>query len=429
MKILAIETSCDDTGIAILEIFGDRKAPDFKILSNIVSSQTEVHKKYGGVYPAMAKREHQKNLALVLIKALKKANNLKFKIQKSKTISNLKFKKLENILEREPELLKKIVLFLKKYEKPDVDLVAVTNGPGLEPCLWVGVNFAKALSYFWDIPVVPVNHIEGHILVNLLPFNIRSCVERRRKFLFPAICLVASGGHTQLILMKKIGDYKILGETRDDAAGECFDKCAKILGLGYPGGPAIAKLSSQWKSEIRSTKSEINSKLEIQNSKLVAILPRPMINTKDYDFSFSGLKTAVLYHHKKQVWLNSHDRRKLTTLKLKQYRKEMAAEIQQVIIDVLIKKTMKAVKDYKAKTIILGGGVSANQELRKQFARHCEQQRSNLNLIFPKPDLSTDNGLMTAIAGYFHKKEMINPSAGSGRFLRKIEADGNLRIG
>ena len=236
MKILAIETSCDDTGIAILEIKGN-KNPSFNVLSNIIASQIEVHKQYGGVFPAVAKREHQKNILPSFTKALKESKLLKpIKIN----IENTKLEFVKKILEREPELEKKLIPFLKKYKKPDIDLISVTNGPGLEPCLWVGVNFAKALSYFWNIPVVPVNHVESHILVNFL---------NQSKIKFPAISLVVSGGHTQIILVKKIGKYEILGETRDDAAGECFDKCAKILGLGYPGGPIISKLAENIKSE------------------------------------------------------------------------------------------------------------------------------------------------------------------------------------
>ena len=306
MKILSIETSCDDTGIAVLEVLGEKKSPDFNVLANIVASQVEMGKKYGGVYPMMAKREHQRNLLPVLLKALKESKllNPKSEARNPKQIQNSKLKILNTILEREPELYKKLVLFLKKYEKPDIDLISVTNGPGLEPCLWVGVNFAKALSYFWDIPIVPVNHIESHILVNLIHENSKFEIRNSK---FPAVALVVSGGHTQIILMEKVGSYKILGETRDDAAGECFDKCAKILGLGYPGGPIIAALAA--KSEARNSKSEIK-------------LPRPMINTGDYDFSFSGLKTAVLYADRKIKNKN------------KKYKQEMAAEIQQAVIDV-----------------------------------------------------------------------------------------------
>jgi N6-L-threonylcarbamoyladenine synthase len=369
MKILSIETSCDDTGIAIIKAEKDK----FSILSNIVSSQIKIHQKYGGVYPTMAKREHQKNLVPVLIKALKEA-----KLAKEEKSDNSKIKDLGIILEREKILYDKLKKFLVKYARPDIDIIAVTKGPGLEPCLWVGINFAKALSYCWNIPIVAVNHIESHILVNLLKNKVR----------FPAVSLVVSGGHTQIILMKKIGDYKILGETRDDAAGECFDKTAKILGLGYPGGPIISELAKKGGNE----------------------LPRPMILTKDYDFSFSGLKTAVLYDYKK---------RDKKTQKSNKYIREMCFQIQQAIIDVLIKKTLKAAKDYNAKTIMLGGGVSANKELKKQFRNKIPK---DIDYIFPETILSTDNALMTAITGYYHRKEKLASS-------KKLSAEANLRIG
>jgi N6-L-threonylcarbamoyladenine synthase len=372
MKILAIETSCDDTGIAILEV---SKTRVFSVLSNIVSSQIEVHQKYGGVYPMMAKREHQRNLLPTLTHALKNAGLL---VANSKD-QNPNSKVIAEILEREPELYKKIIPFLKKYKKPDIDLISITNGPGLEPCLWVGVNFAKALSYSWNIPIVTVNHVESHILVNLL---------ERPDIKFPAVALVVSGGHTQIVLVNGIGKYKILGETRDDAAGECFDKCAKILGLGYPGGPIISKLAGGVKTK--------------------RALPRPMIGTKDYDFSFSGLKTAVLYADRK------------IENKTGKYKKEMAAEVQQAVIDVLIKKTIKAVKNFAAKSLLLGGGVSANHELKKQLKNKLEKESPNTEFFVPKPNLSTDNALMCAITGFYHKNNKED--------WQKIKADGNLRI-
>jgi len=382
MKILAIETSCDDTGVAILEIKGD-KNPSFNVLSNIVSSQTEVHKKYGGVFPAMAKREHQKNLIPSLKSAFKEAELLNPKAQtlKPNKILKPKIQILNSILEREPELAKSLISFLQECKKPGIDLIAITSGPGLEPCLWVGVNLAKALSYFWDIPIVEVNHIEGHILINLLTV---------KKINFPAIALVVSGGHTQIILVKSIGKYKVLGETCDDAAGECFDKAAKIMGLEYPGGPIISNLAKK-----------------TCGCPTPANLPRPMINTKDYDFSFSGLKTAILY-----AWQKSE--------KTNEEKIVFAKEIQQAIIDVLIKKTIKASKDFNAKTIILGGGVSANQELRKQFAEKIQKELPKIKFIVPDALLSTDNGLMTAITAWFHKDKT--------KQWKSLKADANLRI-
>jgi len=383
VKILAIETSCDDTCIAIIETrpphqtrtspaFGGakrrsqsslwcggkgQKQPRFDILSNIVSSQVEIHRKWGGVYPTLAKREHQKNLPLVLEKTLKRA------------------------------------------KRPKIDLIAITVGPGLDPCLWTGINFAKKLAKDWNLPIIPVNHIEAHILANWLNITTRP----GRVIRFPATCLVVSGGHTQLILMKDFGNYKILGETRDDAAGECLDKTARILGLGYPGGPAIA---NQAKKIRRGPASTDLSRYKIQ-------LPRPMINQKNYDFSFSGLKTAVLYNFKTQPQ---------RIRKSKKYIREICKETQQSIIDVLIKKTIKAAKDYKAESIILGGGVSANKELRKQFQQRIQKEKLNFRFRVPSFKFCTDNAAMTGIAGYYVWLRDETKS------WKKIKADANLKI-
>ncbi|MBU2544996.1 tRNA (adenosine(37)-N6)-threonylcarbamoyltransferase complex transferase subunit TsaD [Patescibacteria group bacterium] len=341
MIILAIETSCDDTAIAIVEV----KNKKFKVLSNIVSSQIEAHQEYGGVFPSLAKREHEKNLPAVLKRSLDpliRANKL-------------------------------------------VDAVAVTVGPGLDPCLWTGVNFAKDLAQKWNLPIIPVNHIEAHILVNF-QFPISN-------FQFPAMALIVSGGHTQLILIKDPpaggGKYKILGETRDDAAGECFDKVARILGLGYPGGPIVAAEA-----------------VKACGGRASAALPRPMINTNDYDFSFSGLKTAVLYNFKNQP---------VKIRKSKKYISEMCKEVQQAVIDVLIKKTTKASREYGVKTIILGGGVTANTELRKQFKKRFK------NVLIPPKKLSTDNAVMIAIAGYYNIDK-------ATKKYGNIKAKPNLRI-
>ena len=383
MRILAIETSCDDTCIAIIEVFSKEKL-QFKILSDIVSSQVEIHKKWGGVFPAMAKREHQKNLVVVLKEALEKAKLLQKLENPSKINRN---KTLRKLLEREECLVKKLTKFLKNYKKPDIDLIAVTTGPGLEPCLWSGINFAKALAYYWNLSIIPVNHIEAHIFANFVGSDSK---------LFPAVCLVVSGGHTQLILMPKIGSYKILGETRDDAAGECFDKVARILGLGYPGGPIISQLAAELKPKTKNQKPKI-------------ILPRPMINHKDYDFSFSGLKTAVLYNFKTQS---------KKTQKSKRYIKEICKETQQAVIDVLLSKTKRAAKDLKAKTIILGGGVVANKELRKQFKKAFLKE--GLRLFFPELKFSTDNAVMVGIAACF--------SIAKTKSWKEIEANANQRI-
>ncbi|MFH1643246.1 MAG: tRNA (adenosine(37)-N6)-threonylcarbamoyltransferase complex transferase subunit TsaD [Patescibacteria group bacterium] len=342
MIILGIETSCDDTAISIISVSGYKTKPVFKILSNIVSSQNMIHQEYGGVYPMLAKREHQKNLPIVFQEAFEKAKN------------------------------------------PNVDLIAVTEGPGLEPCLWQGINFAKELSKELKIKTVPINHIEAHIFANLIDNK------ENIKNLFPSIALIVSGGHTQLILIKDLGKYKIIGETKDDAAGECLDKTARILGLEYPGGPAIEKMAEKFKEE--ST---------IQ-------LPRPMIYKKNYNFSFSGLKTAVLYFHKNQP-------KKIQTSE--KYIQEISKEIQNSVLDVLIKKTIQAAENYSVRSIILGGGVTANKALRKRFK--YEAKLLKIKLLIPKKKLSTDNAVMVALMGYFKSKT---------KFSRKIEAKSNLRI-
>ena len=342
---MAIETSCDDTCIAIIEAKGKKSPPSFKILSNIISSQVKIHAKYGGVFPSLAKREHLKNLPLVLNKALRKA------------------------------------------KAPKIDLIAVTAGPGLEPCLWTGINFAQGLAKKLNLPIIPINHIEAHIFANFI---------KKSKVAFPAICLVISGGHTQLILMKGFGEYKIIGETRDDAAGECFDKSARILGLGYPGGPIISKLA----------------KLS-PRKKIPVNLPRPMIYQKNYDFSFSGLKTAVLYDFKS---------RPKKTRESKNYKRAMAKEVQQAIIDVLILKTIKAAKEHRAKSIILGGGVSSNDELRKQFKEKVKKEIPDCNFQIPEPQFCTDNAVMIAATGYFHQTKEKKGET------KALEADANLTL-
>ncbi len=350
MRVLGIDTSCDDTCVALLEIRNSK----LEILSNIASSQAKLHAKYGGVYPFLAKREHIKNLPLVFRRAT------------------------------------------KGIKLSEINLIGVTKGPGLEPCLWQGVNFAKKLTQNLKLPTIPVNHIEAHILANFI--NLKS-ETLNLKSIFPAVCLVVSGGHTQLISMRGIGKYKLIGETRDDAAGECFDKTARILGLGYPGGPVIAREATKLKSEILNLKSKIK-------------LPRPMMYTKDYDFSFSGLKTAVLYDYRSRL---------LKIRKSKTYIQAMCHEVQQAIIDVLIYKAVKAAKDFKVKSIILGGGVTANDELRKQFKEKIEKEIPNTKYLIPDTKYCTDNAAMIAATAYFHRKEAV-------RNWQKIKADANLRI-
>jgi len=359
MKILGIDTSCDDTCISLLEVKSQNsKVKSFEILSDVVSSQVKIHAKYGGVYPFLAKREHIKNLPIAFKKATKGIN-------------------------------------LK-----EIDLIGVTVGPGLEPCLWQGVNFAQKIAKKIKKPIVTVNHIEGHILANFIGLNFQLTISNFQN-IFPAVCLVVSGGHTQLILMEKIGRYKLIGETRDDAAGECFDKVARILGLGYPGGPVIAAEAAE------------AAKFSIFNFQFSIKLPRPMMYTKDYDFSFSGLKTAVLYDFKKRL---------PKIRKSKTYIQATCAETQQAIIDVLIHKTLRAAKNYRVKSVILGGGVTANNELRKQFKEKIKKDLPNIQYLTPNIHFCTDNAAMVAVTAYFNREK-------ATKNWQKIEVNANLKIG
>ena len=270
MIILGIETSCDETAICLIEA----KDNSVKILGNQLYSQVALHAQYGGVFPMMAKREHGKNLTPLLEKCLEEANVLK---QNKKTnVSKEKNTKLKQILIREEGLFEPLIELAKKIEKPKIDAIAVTNGPGLEPALWVGVSFAKALSALWDIPVIPTNHMEGHIMV--APLKKTSDKEYEMTDIqFPAIALLISGGHTQLVLIKDNLNYEIVGNTKDDAIGEAFDKVARILGLPYPGGPQISKLAEK-------------ERIEFPNKIPPFPLPRPMIHSHDLNFSFSGIR-------------------------------------------------------------------------------------------------------------------------------------------
>lgn len=411
MRILAIETSCDDTGIAILEYKTSASQP--KILANLVSSQTKIHAPWGGVVPMLAKREHQKNLIPLLKQALKDAELLTIN-NKQSTINNpnlqSKLSNLKSIFEREPELLKNILPFLNKYQKPAIDAIAVTIGPGLEPALWVGVNLARALACFWSQPLIAVNHVAGH-LAAALAVDGQSRAISNKNIILPAIALVASGGHTQLIFVKKFGDYKIVGETRDDAAGEAFDKVAKMLNLGYPGGPAVAKIANFHKSDHKSSQiniSEISGKsVRISHIKL----PRPMINSGDFDFSFSGLKTAVLY-----------TLQKMTRAEIKRLTPAIAAEFQQAIIDVLVAKTLAAAKKYRAASVLLCGGVAANKMLRQALAK--ESTRAGLLFGAPPVNFCTDNAVMIALATA-HQPKQKPTSKATWRYLK---AQANLRI-
>ena len=288
MKILGIETSCDETAVCLIEADGAFDAGfQCKVLGNALLSQIAVHAPYGGVFPNLAKREHSRNLVPLLKQVLHDSGNQNVEVKNQN--DNAKFKnEIQKILNREIELLEQLMPFLAEHERPDIDAIAVTHGPGLEPALWVGVNFARALSAAWDIPIVPVNHLEGHIAIAAMKMGESSYASLLQNtsirgglktFEFPAIALLISGGHTELNLVREWPIFKTVGETRDDAVGEAFDKVARMIGLPYPGGPEISRLATEARGD------------DICSSEK---LPRPMIHDNNFDFSFSGLKTAVL---------------------------------------------------------------------------------------------------------------------------------------
>ena len=328
MKILGIETSCDETAVAVLEINKDT----VKVLSNTISSQIKLHAKYGGVVPNLAAREHVKNISHVFKLALKESK-------------------------------------IKDFKK-EIDLIAVTRGPGLGPALLVGIPFAKAIAWKYEKPLIGTSHLEGHIYSNWLE---KVGVDRKLKPKFPILNLIVSGGHTELILMEDYGKYKLIGETLDDAVGEAFDKVARLLGLGYPGGPVISKISEQGNPDHYP-------------------LPSPMLKSKDYNFSYSGLKTAVLYL--------------LRDLNLKridnQTKADIAASFQKAAVNVLLQKTIRAAKEYQVRSIFLSGGVSANKYLRTELEKSTKELK--INYSQPEFEYTGDNAAMIAMAGYFSSK-------------------------
>ncbi len=361
IKILGIETSCDDTAVSLVAADGGLEEPHFEILAQAISSQTEVHCPWGGVVPSLAKREHAKNIIPLLSQALSEAQAIE---EGENKLDKKLEKQIQELLNRENDLVTNLIKFLTEHKVPNLDAIAVTAGPGLEPALWVGINLARALSLAWRKILIPANHMEGHLISPLL-------IEPQ-KVSWPAIGLLVSGGHTELVLVKKWGQYKILGQTRDDAAGEAFDKVARILDLPYPGGPAVAKLALLF-----NEKNPYRFKL-----------PRPMMRSNDYDFSFSGLKTAVLYTAKEVTPLD----------KVKKV--ALAWEFEQATAEVLTTKAFKAIKDFKAKTLIVGGGVVANQVLKQRLLEKNGSLKKPIEIMWPTQDHTSDNASMIAGAGY-----------------------------
>ncbi len=389
MNILAIETSCDETAISLFTANETDIGIGFNVLSNITHSQVDMHVQYGGVFPQLAKREHQRNLVPILLKTLG------LELKEGNTNSN---PEINSILEREVELLEQFNRYILSIPKPDIDVICVTSGPGLEPALWVGISFAKALGKLWNIPVVPVNHMEGHILSVLVPENNSGDFSVSTElFPFPALALLISGGHTEMVLVRDLGDYEIVGKTRDDAVGEAFDKTARILGLPYPGGPEVSKLALQHDKSM-------NTSIE---------LPRPMIHSKDYDFSFSGLKTAVLYTVRDIKLANSDN--------IPEHLKsEIAYEFQEAAVEVITKKTCNAIRDFGVQTLIVGGGVSANNRIKELLKEKASEIIEPNQIHFPARELTGDNALMIGLAGYFKYKK--NPDSN----YQDFKAEGNL---
>jgi len=320
MLVLGIETSCDETAVSVVQ----GKNQKLKVLSNTVSSQVDIHRQYGGVVPEVAARQHTEHILPVLDQALKQAG------------------------------------LTRHQDKAGLDAIAVVNGPGLVTSLMVGVETAKSLALAWGLPVVGVNHIEAHIYANFIT---------QAEIAFPAVVLTVSGGHTKLVLMHGHGQYQALGETRDDAAGEAFDKAAQLLDLGYPGGPVMAQQAAQARQ-----KGSLS-------------LPRPMLASDDYDFSFSGLKTALLYALRKDpAWQDRVP--------------EYCAEFQAAVNEVLVAKAVRAAQACHARSLLLAGGVAANQDLRQRM-RQASVNVRGLELYVPELAYTTDNAAMVAAAGYF----------------------------
>ena len=391
MKILSIETSADESAVSIVEVAGEFPTATYTLLGNSLRTQIEMHREYGGIFPAMAKREHAKALAPLLKHSLEEADLLEAEQQE---IDQSDIEQIQTLLFREPDMAEVFLELVSNHAKPEIDMIAVTSGPGLEPALWVGVNFAKALAHVWNLPVIPVNHMEGHILASI--FDVEED-DQLAQIGFPTLALLISGGHTELVLMKNWGEYEKIGQTRDDAVGEAFDKVARLMGLPYPGGPEIGKLAQ---------KARVQKLLPFKDD-----LPRPMLHSGDLDFSFSGLKTAVRYAIENQE-LSDIDQMAL------------ARDFEDAVTEVLFKKTQSAVDEHGIQTVIVGGGVSASTYIRQQFNVGFLESHPDLAVYFPTPGLSTDNSIMIALAGHAKADGRLSPQGA----IDSIRADGNKTL-
>ncbi|MFZ1654212.1 MAG: tRNA (adenosine(37)-N6)-threonylcarbamoyltransferase complex transferase subunit TsaD [Candidatus Moraniibacteriota bacterium] len=337
MKLLAIETSCDETAAAVLEYDGQM----IGVRSSVVSSQIALHAAYGGVVPNLAAREHVKNILPIVESALREA----------------------------------------VVTPDDIDCIAVTEGPGLIPALLIGVSAAKTLALAWAKPLIGVNHLEGHIYANMLTDDSQPTTHKK-DLEFPLLALIVSGGHTQLVLMRDHFEYTLLGETDDDAAGEAFDKVAKMLGLPYPGGPEIGKRADAY----RTAAERVPAKR----------FPRPMLSSDDYRFSFSGLKTAVLYSLQKES-----DEKKSNP----EFVALIAHEFQEAVVDTLVGKTERALQAYQPQTLVIAGGVSANARLRERMEQMVAGY-PGCQFLMPPFVYSLDNAAMIGAAGMLRYARM-----------------------
>lgn len=387
--ILSIETSCDETALSVLSVLNDQ-APHFTILSNELISQIDIHREFGGVFPAIAKREHAKAIFPLFIKSLTDASL----ITQGTTDLTGKEEAIRALFTHEQELCDLFIQEIAHIEKPHIDCIAVTTGPGLEPALWVGVNFARALAYTWDIPLVPVNHMEGHVMSVIAQKNGNTF--ESAPISFPALSLLVSGGHTELVVIRDWMNYEKIGQTKDDAVGEAFDKVARMIGLPYPGGPEISKLAHE------AREAHLHADFEF---------PRPMMHSGDYSFSYSGLKTSALYRIQDMGTLNEQDK------------KIIALEFENAAIEVLIKKTLRAVDEYSIRTVMVGGGVANNTYLQEELKKAINAHDSSIALYFPRKDFSTDNSLMIGVAGYY---QFLKNKKGANVF--DVRANGNWSL-
>lgn len=385
MNILSIETSCDETALSVVRAEGVFPDASYTVLGNELYSQAKLHEQYGGVFPNLAKREHAKRIIPMLAQVLKNAG---VTLPVSDKIDATRITKL---FSHEEGLAEAFLHFAETQKSivasEHIDAIAVTHGPGLEPALWVGVNVARALALVTGLPLIPTHHMEGHIFSSLYEDDHLAPVS------FPALALLISGGHTELVLMKTWGSYEIIGQTRDDAVGEAFDKVARMLKLPYPGGPEISKRAEALR------KSDTASRYS---------LPRPMIDTDDLDMSFSGLKTAVLYALKEIGELTPD------------VVDHMALAFENAVADVLVAKVQRAIEHHGIQTLILGGGVSANTHIRASMQKLVQDEYPHVTAYLPKASLTTDNSVMIALAGHAHIATPADPDT--------VRAHGNLPL-